>query len=71
MKERVDISAELYEDEAVCFIADRHHVSPQTLVLRFLMQNGILSETEEETLTFRLEDNEVEMLRGLANRIGR
>lgn len=27
MNERIDIPAELYEDEVVCFFADRYHTS--------------------------------------------
>lgn len=27
MNERIDIPAELYEDEVVCFFADRYHLT--------------------------------------------
>ena len=49
MNERIDIPAELYEDEVRCF----------------LVQDGICPEQENEPITFRLEDNEMEIMRGL------
>lgn len=42
-------------DEAVCFIANRHHVTPQQLLRYFLY-----GET-----SIPLENNEVEILKGL------
>ena len=65
MNERVDIPAELYEDEVVCFFADRYHTSTENVVRCFLVQDGICPEQENEPMTFRLEDNEMEILRGL------
>lgn len=65
-KKVVNISARLYEDEAICFIADRYHTSPQEVVQCFLVQDGIVPEQDSSTtITFRLENNEVEILRGL------
>lgn len=66
MDNRIDIPLGLYEDEAVRFIADRYHVTPQTLVRRFFVNGGMDNETEEAHAPFHLEDNEVEILRGLA-----
>lgn len=60
-----DIPAMLYDDDAVCFIADRYHSTPQQVVRCFLEQDGIASDPEEEPVTFRLEENEMEILRGL------
>ena len=51
-----DILQELYADEAVCFIADRHHVTPQQLLYHFLSEDTFIS----------LEANEVEILKGLS-----
>lgn len=65
MDERIDITAELYEEEIVCFIADRYHTSAENVVKCFLVQDGIRVDQENEFLTFRLEDNEMEILRGL------
>lgn len=59
------IPTTLYDDEAVCFIADRYHSTPQQVVRCFLEQDGITSDPEEEPVTFRLEENEMEILRGL------
>lgn len=58
-----NIPAALYEDEAVCFIANRYHATPWKAVQCFLVQDGIV--TEPESAAFRLEDNEMEILRGL------
>lgn len=59
------IPATLYDDEAVCFIADRYHTTSQKVIRCFLLQDGIVTEMEEEYMTFRLENNEMEILRGL------
>ena len=58
MNERIDIPAELYED-------DRYHTSTENVVRCFLVQDGICPEQENEPITFRLEDNEMEIMRGL------
>lgn len=65
MNERTDIPAELYEDEVVCFFADRYYTSTENVVRCFLVQDGIYLEQENELITFRLEDNEMEIMRGL------
>ncbi len=65
MNERMDIPEELYEDEAVRFFADRYHTSAEEVVRRFLVQEGICPEQGNAPTTFRLEDNEMEILRGL------
>lgn len=87
--ERIDIPAELYEDEVVCFIAGRYHTSAENVVRCFLVQNGIYPEQENEPfcqaegnracsncrgekwkneiqpIDFRLEDNEMEIMRDM------
>ncbi len=65
MNERIDIPAELYEDEVVRFFADRYHTSTENVVRCFLVQDGICLKQENEPMTFRLEDNEMEIMRGL------
>ena len=60
-----DISTTLYDDEVVCFIADRYHSTPQKVVRCFLEQDGGVSAPKGESETFRLEENEMEILRGL------
>lgn len=69
MNTQINISTELYEDEIVRFIADRYHTSPQEVIKRFLEQEGIILEEKRETIIPRLEDNEMEILRGLTNSI--
>ena len=56
MIHRAELPEELCVDEAVCFIADRHHVTPQQLLRCF-----IYGET-----SIPLEANEVEILKGLS-----
>jgi len=65
MNERADIPAGVYEDDAVCFLADRYHTSAENVVKRFLVQEGIRPERENDAAAFRLEENEMEILRGL------
>ena len=59
MKQETELPEELCADEAVCFIADRHHVTPQQLLRHFLY-----GET-----SIPLEDNEVEILKGLSEQV--
>lgn len=56
MEQKTDFPEKLCADEAVCFIADRHHLTPRQLLRRFL--------TGEASVP--LEANEVEILRGLS-----
>lgn len=65
MNTQINISTELYEDEIVRFIADRYHTSPGEVIKRFLEQEGIIPEEKRETIIPRLEENEMEILRGL------
>lgn len=55
MKRKIEFPEELCADEAVCFIADRHNVTPRRLLRDFLVGETSLS----------LEPNEVEILNGL------
>lgn len=61
----MNIPAALYEDEVVCFLADRYHATPWLVLYAFLVQDKRISELEEYPVAFRLEDNEMEILRGL------
>ena len=56
---KTELPEELCADEAVCFIADRHHVSPQQLLRYFLYGEASVP----------LEANEVEILKGLSELI--
>ncbi len=56
MIHRTELPEELCVDEAVCFIADRHHVTPQQLLRYFLYGE----------VSIPLEANEVEILKGLS-----
>ncbi len=69
MKPPTDFPKELCADEAVCFIADRHHVTPQQLLHYFLIQKSFsISETPTNAL-IPLEPNEIEILKGLSDTI--
>ena len=59
MEQKTALPENLCTDEAVCFIADRHHVTSQQLLRYFLY-----GET-----TIPLEANEVEILKGLSDMI--
>ena len=65
MNKRIDIPAEWYESEVVCFLANRYHTTPKKVVQCFLVQDGLVTEIDEDFATFHLEDNELEILRGL------
>ena len=41
MDNYINIPAEMYADDAVCFIANRYHVTPQEAVRSFLVQREI------------------------------
>ena len=56
MIHRTELPEELCVDEAVCFIADRHRVTPQQLLRYFLYGEASIP----------LEANEVEILKGLS-----
>ncbi len=59
MKQTTELPEDLCADEAVCFIAYRHHVTPQQLLRHFLCGEASIP----------LEANEVEILRGLSELI--
>ncbi|MBP3519149.1 MAG: hypothetical protein J6K31_12280 [Parabacteroides sp.] len=68
MTDDMEFPEELYRDEVVCFIAGRYHVSPHEVIRLFQEQNNICIQTEAKAgePETRLEDNEIEILRGLA-----
>ena len=59
MKQKTELPEELCADEAVCFIAYRHHVTPQQLLRYFLYGETYIP----------LEPNEVEILKGLSGQV--
>ena len=70
MDKAMDIPANLYEDEVVCFMADRYRTTTERVVQCFLVQEAGAPAPEKESLLFRLTDNEMEILRGLLSRSG-
>ncbi len=65
MERLTDIPTELYEDEVVGFLADRYHSTPNEIVRHFLVQDGKMEETGRMLVSFTLEENEMEIMRGL------
>lgn len=61
----IDIPHELYEDEIVTFLADRYRTSADNIVRWFLVQDGLIDDPDSKNRLLRLEENEMEMLRGL------
>ncbi len=61
----IDIPHELYEDEIVTFLADRYRTSADNIVDWFLVQDGQIDDPDSKNRLLRLEENEMEMLRGL------
>ncbi len=53
------IPEEIYDDDAVIFIAERHHTTPRRMLQCFLQQDH----TSAESL--RLEDNEMAILKDM------
>ena len=58
MEQKTALPENLCADEAVCFIADRHHVTSQQLLRYFIYGETSIS----------LEANEVEILKGLSGK---
>lgn len=68
MSRPMKIPVGLCADEAVAFIAGRHHTSPERLLAAFLLtQRGGAVDAEASAAVARLEENEREILRGLAH----
>lgn len=65
MRRVIKIPNRLYKDETICFIADRYHTTTRQILKCFLLQEGIATGNDKEPETFQLEDNEMEILRGL------
>ena len=65
----MNIPAELYEDEVVGFLAERYHSTPDEIVQCFFVQDGRMEEADREPISFTLEENEMEIMRGLTKLI--
>ena len=70
MDKPIDIPANLYKDEVVCFMADRYRTTTERVMQCFLVQEAGIPVPEKESLPFRLTDNEMEILRELLSRSG-
>ena len=66
MKPHTDLQETLCTDEAVCFIADRHNVTPQQLLSHFLAVESSPDGNAPAGAAITLEPNEVEILKGLS-----
>ena len=66
MKPKTELPEELCADEAVCFIADRHHVTPRQLLRHFLYGEIPANAAAPVRAAIPLEPNEIEILKGLS-----
>ncbi len=62
---KTDITTGLCDDEVVRYLADRYHTTPDRVLQRFLVHDGIAVQQHEGAANFQLEENEMEILRGL------
>ena len=69
MKPQTELPEELCTDEAVCFIADRHHITPQQLLRHFLLGEISPDVVAPDKAATPLETNEIEILKGLSETI--
>ena len=60
-----DILRGLRDDEIVSFLAVRYRTSADNIVMWFLVQDGLVEDLDAKNGLLRLEENEMEMLRGL------
>ena len=66
MNRPMDIPESLYRDEIVRFLADRYHTTPGEVLQRFFEQCDPAS--MPESAAFRLEENEMSILRDMLER---
>lgn len=52
MDKAMDIPANLYEDEVVCFMADRYRTTTERVMQCFLVQEAEVSASEKESFPF-------------------
>ena len=65
MNEQIDIPADCMKMKSCASLQTVIIPLPKNVVRCFLVQDGICPEQENEPITFRLEDNEMEIMRGL------
>lgn len=65
MKQEIKIFEDLYMDESVGFIADRHHTTPQQLLRNYISGKISTKVYGPIETTISLEPNEIEILKGL------
>ncbi len=65
MEQETGSFEDLCMDEAVCFIADRHHVTPRQLLRNFLSEEMAPRVEGPVRTVISLEPNEREILKGL------
>ena len=70
MEQKTELPEELCADEAVCFIADRHHVTPRQLLRYFHYGEIPTGAAVPVGAAIPLESNEIEILKGLSGTAG-
>ena len=69
MNRKTELPEDLCADEAVCFIADRHHITPQQLLRYFLFGEIPANAAAPVRAAIPLEPNEIEILKGLSKKV--
>lgn len=66
METKILLSGDFCNDEAVRFIARRYGTTPQQVLVRYLVQDGIMKENDQpEAGHYSLEPNELALMRDL------
>lgn len=66
METKILLSGDLCNDEAVRFIARRYGTTPERVLARYLVQDGIMKESDEECSDhYSLAPNELALFRDL------
>lgn len=69
MESKVIIPENVCEDEVVDYLAQRYHTTPSRIIRRFLEQDGIIPDSQNEIQAgFSLTPNEMEIFRDMGLR---
>ena len=65
MNSKIVMSSDVIKDDVVEFLANRHKCTPQEVVSRYLVHDGILPHSSEDCSSDYLEENELSILRDM------
>lgn len=63
MNSKIVMSSDVISDDVVEFLANRHKCTPEEVVNRYLVQDGFLPHSAEDSGNDNLEKNELAILR--------